>query len=347
MLTRADVWDRIVEALAKTFGFDYRALRAEHSEHVRQRVIAEFRDPNTGVEVLITSTQISSQGLNLQDSCSDMIIVEPPPTIAMLVQLIARIRRIGQRRKCRVELLYLRDSFDDFSWARAMTKHVRTWGGETALRATYGGHGAALQVMGAELTRAYLGLPHVALELARTSLDEMGVARDFCVALRGRIHELFDVGQAQRFAQDMECAGKYREFVRAIFKRWKASSGKVPADLVDLWTRTAGRAIGCRPPLLDVEFALTAPAKRYLEYAVPARVEAGTVLELWYRMMERCQEQFFARPAAGGSIPGTPALASDGPMEVGGGTGGGIGGGGIGGVLDSGSEMDVDNAGEQ
>jgi hypothetical protein len=52
----------------------------------------------------------------------------------------------------------------------------------------------ALQVIGAKLTRAYLGLPHVALELAQTSLDKIGVIWDFYVALYSKIYELFNIG---------------------------------------------------------------------------------------------------------------------------------------------------------
>lgn len=132
-----------------------------HSETERYKSIAEFNNAENSVEVLLVSTTISSQGLNLQESCNHMIIVEVPSTISLLLQTIGRIGRIGQKKESYVELLYLQNSFDDVVLARAIKQYVNTWAAETNLRHEFKDCVEALKLIGYELLRAKLGLPYL------------------------------------------------------------------------------------------------------------------------------------------------------------------------------------------
>jgi SNF2 family DNA or RNA helicase len=106
--------DRFGEALMKMFGFEMRSIRAEHMDDMRNPAMSGFQNRGNNVEVLVTSSRLSSQGLNLQQSCWHIIIVEPPRTVSVLAQLIARIHRLGQKRACSVDLFYMQETSDDF-----------------------------------------------------------------------------------------------------------------------------------------------------------------------------------------------------------------------------------------
>jgi hypothetical protein len=278
------------------FGVVFRALRAEMTDAERTRAIDAFKDTDNAVEVLVTSSRLSSQGLNLQDSCHHLILVEPPPTINMFIQIMARIVRLGQKHECTVQLLFLHESFDDFAWARAMEKHVIVWQAESALRERYADSPRALQMIGAELARAHLGLPYVPFQLARTSPEEATMARKFCLALRGRLHLLVAADAARTFDEDLARAQTFRTFCRSTMRRWAKPENMflAPAEFRARLLGLAGTVLKMRAPFLVNEFSLTADPGALNKYGEPDDcLEEDGVLHLWYEVMAHLAKRYF------------------------------------------------------
>ena len=64
-------------------------------------------------------------------------IVEPPPLVSMLAQLLARIRRLDQQHECYVLMYNVVNSFDQFVVSNAARKYVAAWAAETSLPHVY------------------------------------------------------------------------------------------------------------------------------------------------------------------------------------------------------------------
>ena len=98
-------------------------------------------------------TMLSSQRLNLHSCCHDMIIIEPPRTINLLVQLVAQVTPNWSKAPAEYSCCaYLKEVlFDDFAWSRALKAAHQTWTAETNVFGRLHGTSAGMQMIGVEL----------------------------------------------------------------------------------------------------------------------------------------------------------------------------------------------------
>jgi SNF2 family DNA or RNA helicase len=77
------------------YGFGIGNLRAGMTNLQRQNTIREFCDPKSKqFSVLVASSRTSAIGLNLQEACSNVIIIDLIPSSAVQ-QASRRIHRFG------------------------------------------------------------------------------------------------------------------------------------------------------------------------------------------------------------------------------------------------------------
>jgi hypothetical protein len=191
----------------------------------RQNEISRFNDPHSGVDVFITSYNVSSAGLNLHHMCSDMVIIGPPPAIPLLTQICARIHRLGQTKECKVLVLILKDSFDEFLISRAVTKYVETMASETPLRHIYGDYGLAFLLILTAIVAAKLSLGFLPFELHKATADETVVAKYFADSVLPNLDKLLDPDTAKVFCKQAEAAQDHRrETSRWLRRAWEKAN---------------------------------------------------------------------------------------------------------------------------
>jgi Helicase conserved C-terminal domain len=277
----------------RQFGFEIRTLRSQFPGKLRHANISEFNDPESNVEVLVTSTMLSSAGLNLQRSCHHMLIVEPAPTISLTMQIIGRVHRLGQMHNARIEQILLNESFDDFVLARAFRAHVFTWAAETPLAKHFDGMGDVLMIIGAELSRAFLGLPYVPWQVDRTSWPQNRVAREFAIALRPHAIQLLDLEKAKEFSEDLKLAAGLREHTLKRIRKIKATRAQVPEPIQAAWKKCAGTVGGTNAPYLASEFRLTSgEGMPYLSYRIPSAALGDAMLHVVYYFMDKFASEY-------------------------------------------------------
>ncbi|KAL8741482.1 MAG: hypothetical protein Q9190_005914 [Brigantiaea leucoxantha] len=273
------------EALCKMFGFTYRAIRADLPDPIRNQYIADFKNPNNAVEVLITSTLLSSQGLNLQDCCNHMLIVELPTTVPALIQVIARIVRLGQEKPTFITMFHLHDSFDDFVITRAFKKYLSTWAAESLLREKLPDCGEAIKLIGCELIRVKIGLPFLPYGTDRTNRAQLKVAHAFSKAVQPKVMDLFDLETAKQYHMDYIVAMKFRQIImsglRSLWAKYKTESP--PSFPCSRWF--SSRPDFLLPPLLPEDFRLTCPAGRYRRYTMPVETPEDSDIFIIYTFM--------------------------------------------------------------
>jgi len=200
---------RFGEAIVTLAGYKVRCIRAQMDQSARAQVISEFNDSDNDIDVLISSLQLSSQGLNLQKCCHDMLVIEIPPTINHLLQLIARLHRMGQKNEVNITILYQQSSFDEYTVARATRKFVEQWASETPLNKIF--KGATLELMGYQLIHAKFGFPFLHYDVDRLTLDEIKAAEAFAHSVHAILPLLQNPKAAQNYNTDFNRATRIRD----------------------------------------------------------------------------------------------------------------------------------------
>ncbi|KAI0377893.1 P-loop containing nucleoside triphosphate hydrolase protein [Hypomontagnella monticulosa] len=106
----------------KMYGWNVSSIRADITLSERSRIIEDFNNPSTAIDVLLTSMDLSAFGLNLHGACNKGIVVQWPWSANYLLQVLGRLPRIGQRRH--VEwIIYtmpgtLYDNMQSIIWAK-------------------------------------------------------------------------------------------------------------------------------------------------------------------------------------------------------------------------------------
>ncbi|XXG99542.1 hypothetical protein Hte_005881 [Hypoxylon texense] len=82
----------------KIFGWNVSSIRADLTVLERNKIVNEFNDPDSEVDVLLASMDLSAFGLDLHECCHKGIIVQWPWSANHLLQILGRLPRIGQKR---------------------------------------------------------------------------------------------------------------------------------------------------------------------------------------------------------------------------------------------------------
>lgn len=87
----------LVDMVLRRIGLVSESITAAYSAEERAASVAEFNDPNSECQALVTTYLCGGTGLNLHDCCHIVILMEPATNFNMETQAIGRVHRIGQQ----------------------------------------------------------------------------------------------------------------------------------------------------------------------------------------------------------------------------------------------------------
>ena len=91
------------------------------------QVVESFGDKESSLEVVVTTHQCGSTGLNLHHQCSDMILLETARNTNTLIQTGGRIHRVGQEEEQRIWILFVDHTFnrsEEYNSAKKMVRQI-------------------------------------------------------------------------------------------------------------------------------------------------------------------------------------------------------------------------------
>lgn len=114
-----------LERVCLLFGaFEFLSLSSESTQKTRTRVMADFSNPGSKFDFLITTFNVAGTSVGLQGDCSKMVIFELPENFPAILNAIGRIHRSGQANPQDITILTMSESYDDFLLTRAFGKYV-------------------------------------------------------------------------------------------------------------------------------------------------------------------------------------------------------------------------------
>lgn len=114
----------LVEGVCSMAEFTFYSLRSKHNKDTqRSTVLTNFNDPAKRVDFLVTTIGIAGFGIDLSLDCHNMIILELPDSLPMIMSAIGRIHRVGQAKPQQVSVLTLAGSYDDHTLHRHLKKY--------------------------------------------------------------------------------------------------------------------------------------------------------------------------------------------------------------------------------
>lgn len=96
----------LVDMVLRRIGLVSESITAAYSAEDRAASVAEFNDPDSACQVLVTTYLCGGTGLNLHNSCHIVIMMEPATNFNMETQAIGRVHRIGQQHPQRAYRIY-------------------------------------------------------------------------------------------------------------------------------------------------------------------------------------------------------------------------------------------------
>lgn len=130
------------------------AIRSSDTQEERTEKINEFNNLDNDTMVLLVTNALGSVSINLQQGSSCVIVLEIPIAFYILIQIMGRVNRIGQKERQRLIILWNHQSYDQMCLHRIAKKIVPSLAGE----------GAAAQsedpeVAAETLLQEFLGMP--------------------------------------------------------------------------------------------------------------------------------------------------------------------------------------------
>ncbi len=119
-----------METQLSNLGYRFLCLKATQTQDERAKVLERFNDPSSDIMILLMTTSLGSVSLNLQGAASRIIVMEIPVSFYVLVQVLGRIYRIGQRQEQFLYLLYTEDTYDQIAIHKMFVKIVPSLAGE-------------------------------------------------------------------------------------------------------------------------------------------------------------------------------------------------------------------------
>lgn len=103
---------RAIEPMLKHEGINYAIYDGSLRATERSTILHNFRDPKSGITVLLCSLQTAAVGLNLT-SASQVIMIDPWWNPQIVDQAIKRVHRLGQSRRVRCIELFAKNAVDE------------------------------------------------------------------------------------------------------------------------------------------------------------------------------------------------------------------------------------------
>lgn len=86
----------LVEMFLDSIGVNYVTIRATMTDSAQREAAEQFISVDSKCDVLLTSYQCGTHGLNLHGQCSRVVLLEPPLNMNTLFQAVGRVHRLGQ-----------------------------------------------------------------------------------------------------------------------------------------------------------------------------------------------------------------------------------------------------------
>jgi SNF2 family DNA or RNA helicase len=119
-----------VEMFVHLLGFRVLSLRSKHTDEMKTATIAKFNNPDCPVDVLVSTYNTCSIGVNLHRACHDLVMIEPAVNANMQLQTIGRVHRIGQRHVQNVHILFQDHTFNRYLEWRCAQKMIAQISGQ-------------------------------------------------------------------------------------------------------------------------------------------------------------------------------------------------------------------------
>ena len=137
-------------------GFRVVSMKAQHTQTERQRMIDDFNNPKSGVQIMLLGMRLGSVSINLQFGAHRMIIMEWFESVQAFLQALGRIYRLGQKHEQWVFVPWIDHSYDQLQMHRISRKFVSSLGGEGNLDQAKGD----IREQAEEFLRVFMGLEH-------------------------------------------------------------------------------------------------------------------------------------------------------------------------------------------
>jgi hypothetical protein len=120
--------------LQGVLGIECLTIQADHTNTERGEIEDMFNDPHHPAKVLIASIRTTGTALNLQDQCSDVVLLDLPPNENLKIQCLGRLYRVGQAFLVTMWILTLNGSYDQMQQARAARKYLAQIAGQAGIQ---------------------------------------------------------------------------------------------------------------------------------------------------------------------------------------------------------------------
>lgn len=130
------------------------AIKSTDTQEERTAKINEFNDLSNDTMVLLVTNALGSVSINLQQGSACVVVLEIPIAFYILIQIMGRVNRIGQKEQQRLIILWNYHSYDQFCLHRIATKIVPSLAGEGVAA-----DAPDPQVAAETLLQEFLGMP--------------------------------------------------------------------------------------------------------------------------------------------------------------------------------------------
>lgn len=124
----------------------------------RESAQRKFNSPDGNVDVLITSTQLNSFGVNYHRMCHRGILLEMPQNLNTQLQVFGRLWRIGQQHKVVWKVLLSRHTWDFKAELGNLSKFAKSLAAEGRIDDRV--RGELREIVAFEIMRLVLGQPY-------------------------------------------------------------------------------------------------------------------------------------------------------------------------------------------
>ncbi|KAI0096179.1 hypothetical protein F4776DRAFT_669584 [Hypoxylon sp. NC0597] len=140
------------------FGWNVASIRSDHTMHERNRMVADFNNPDSQVDILVTSMELSAFGLNLHKACNKGIVVQWPWSANHLIQILGRLPRIGQARVVEWIIFTVPGTMYDRMETIVWSKYIRQLAVESKISEMV--HGVLAEIAGYSILYNMFDMPH-------------------------------------------------------------------------------------------------------------------------------------------------------------------------------------------
>jgi hypothetical protein len=106
---------------------------SRHGQQEREKAVADFNDPTSPFDCLVTSMQLSAHGVNFHKACHHGVLVENGNNTSSVLQAMGRLWRLGQEFDVEWERLFVSGTFDDAIEDRNLRKYATTLAAEAGI----------------------------------------------------------------------------------------------------------------------------------------------------------------------------------------------------------------------